>query len=167
MKYRIPREYYTISDELVYKLKDKKVRIYGSLAQVFHNLLDEAFHNKEESKIKRSTTDFDNENAETTAPRNILSSIEEHIDLDIPKSVIEKIENDNLTSIYITYQDEIDKIEEGICKDLEEDNKVILITEHPDKDIPLDKLKEMHKKLVSIENRVLNKDGYVYRVTER
>ena len=156
MTYRIPRDFITLKDEIALKLRDKNVQIYGSLAQVFHNLLNETMHDSDDSQEKRAMTTYDN-----TGNTNSFE------DFDIPRDVIRKIEfEESPTAIFVEYQDRLEPLEEGIIAKLERGNKIVLVTEHPKERKTMDELKEMHNKLVSLENRVLEKNGIVYRIRE-
>lgn len=151
MTYRIPRDFITLKDEIALKLRDKNVQIYGSLAQVFHNLLNETMHDSDDSQEKRAMTTYDN-------------SFE---DFDISRDVIRKIKfEESPTAIFVEYQDRLAPLEEGIIAKLERGNKIVLVTEYPKERKTMDELKEMHRKLVSLENRVLEKNGIVYRIRE-
>ena len=141
-------EYVSVKDKGLLRVEGKSVRVVGSLAETFCQLLNEVYHDKD-TKAKRSHVSF-----------------EEHSNLSVLESIYNSISNEDNPVVYISTPD---KIEESYLKSIVDDIKVNnkglhLITALHASNNTLDEEKEEMENVIQLENYVLERQGKVYRV---
>lgn len=140
-------EYMSIKDKGLARVEGKDVRIVGSLSDTFCQLLNEAFHNKEESKNKREFVSFES---------NSQSIID---------TIYDSISSEDSDIVYITTPSEIDEVlTNNIKEDLSSKKGLHLITALTNNDNTLEEEKEELENIVQLESYVLENKGRVYRI---
>lgn len=140
-------EYMSVKDKGLARVEGKNVRIVGSLSDTFCQLLNEAFHNKEESKNKREFVSFES---------NSQSIID---------TIYNSISSEDSDIVYITTPSEIDEVlTNNIKEDLSSKKGLHLITALTNNDNTLEEEKEELENIVQLESYVLENKGRVYRI---
>lgn len=146
-------EYPTIQEEIA-SVGDKKVKIVGSIATVICDLLNDVFFNKDIAQEKRTITTFEDyheKDSDNFVIHEMINHIQNHDGEDIvittPESDITDEVSDKISSLS-------DKYQKGFH----------LITYPTTMDHPtLEEIREMNNRLVSLENRIMDNGGHVYR----